>query len=49
MLMFFYRGGDPTLNQWFDEQYIDRKARAIGKESWDFWQQLKRDAKARAR
>jgi hypothetical protein len=49
MLMFFYRGGDPTLNQWFDEQYIDRHARALGDDVWTFWQDLKREAKARLR
>lgn len=47
MLDFLYRGHDPTLEPYFDEQYVDAKAKTISREAYDFWRMLKRNTKAR--
>jgi hypothetical protein len=45
MLLFLYQRRDPILLDYFDDKYIDRRARTISQETWKFWQDLKREAK----
>lgn len=49
MLLFLYRKRDPSILPYFDEKYIDRRAKTISQEAWDFWRQLKRRAKRQAK
>ncbi|HZQ08915.1 MAG TPA: hypothetical protein VFD70_20210 [Anaerolineae bacterium] len=47
MLDFLYSGRDTSLISYYDEKYVDEKARSISRDAYDFWRKLKRDAKAR--
>lgn len=46
MLSFLYRRRDPSLTPYFDEKYVNEKARTISDDAYEFWKIIKRDAKA---
>jgi hypothetical protein len=46
MMYFMYQGADPTLAPYFDEKYVDKKAKSISPDALAFWRKLKREAKA---
>lgn len=46
MLRFLYQKLDPTILPYFDEKYVDQKAKTISTATNDFWKSLKREAKA---
>jgi hypothetical protein len=47
MLFFLYMASDPALVPYFDDRYINKKAKTISQDAFDFWRTLKRKAKAR--
>jgi len=48
MLVFLFSGADPTLDKWFDEAYVDRRAASLGARTSKFWADLKKAARAQA-
>lgn len=49
MLLFLYNTQDRSLVPYFDETYIDRRAKTMSRAAWEFWHDLKREAKKQAK
>ncbi len=48
MLAFLYRAQDPAVAPYFDEKYIDQRARTISSAAASLWQQVKREVKRKS-
>jgi hypothetical protein len=47
MMAFLYRAQDPTVAPYFDEKYVDSRARTISSAAASLWAQVKRQARSK--